>query len=103
MKLLALAVVCLWASPMVCTAAGIDPAPNPDNTVRDTLVKIENDWDEALVKRDVAAFSRCVSDDWILTTSEGALVSKSMAQADIRQGALRIESFRLEVAPRRCA
>ena len=49
-----------------------------------------------MMKRDVAAFSRCIADEWVLTTSDGSLVTKSIAQADLKEGALRIESFRLD-------
>jgi ketosteroid isomerase-like protein len=65
-------------------------------SIETTLIQIERDWGDALLKADVAAWSRCLGDDWILTTSDGMLVTKPMALADLKEGALRIESFQLD-------
>ena len=73
-----------------------EPAASNVSSVQDTLVQIEHQWGNAMVNGDVAAFSRCVADDWVLTTSDGSLVTKSIAQTDLREGALKIESFRLD-------
>jgi ketosteroid isomerase-like protein len=65
-------------------------------SVEDTLVQIEHDWGNALLKANVAAWSRYLGDDWVLTYSDGTLVTKPMALADLKEGALRIESFQLD-------
>lgn len=65
-------------------------------SVEDAVIQIEHDWGDALLKADVAAWSRCLGDDWVLTTSNGTLVTKPMALADLKEGALRIDSFRLD-------
>jgi len=57
---------------------------------------IEHEWGNALMMRDVAAFSRCLAEEWVLTFSDGSVVTKPMALADLKEGALRIESFRLD-------
>lgn len=49
-----------------------------------------------MVKADVAAFSRCVADEWVLTVSDGTRITKPMAQADLKENRLKIESFRLD-------
>lgn len=64
--------------------------------VKDILIQIEHQWGDAMVKGDVPAFSQCVADDWILTTSNGSRITKQIAQADLREGALMIESFQLD-------
>jgi ketosteroid isomerase-like protein len=66
------------------------------SSVKDTVIQIEHEWGDALIKADVAAFSRCIADDWILTYSDGTLVTKPMALADLKEGELKIESFRLD-------
>jgi ketosteroid isomerase-like protein len=66
------------------------------SSVEDTLIQIERDWGNALLKADVAAWSRYLGDDWVLTYSDGTLVTKPMALADLREGALKIESFQLD-------
>ena len=65
-------------------------------SVEDTLIQVEHDWGNALLKADVAAWSRFLGDDWVLTYSDGTLVNKPMALADLKEGALRIESFQLD-------
>ena len=65
-------------------------------SVENTLVQIEHDWGNALLKADVPAWSRYLGDDWVLTYSDGTLVTKPMALADLKEGALRIESFQLD-------
>jgi ketosteroid isomerase-like protein len=67
-----------------------------DAAVKDALVQVEHQWGDAMVKGDVAAFGRCIADDWILTWSDGSLVTKSMALADLKEGALKIESLRFD-------
>ncbi len=69
---------------------------DPGAELRDALVQVENEWGRALVERNVGAFSRCLADEWVLTTSGGSSVTKSMALADLASGALRIESFRID-------
>ena len=73
-----------------------DKAPHAATTdvtsVEDTIIQIEHDWGNVLLKRDVAAWSRCLGDDWVITYSDGTLVTKPMALADLKEGALRIES-----------
>ena len=80
--------------------SGADKAPHASGagskSVEDTLIQIEHDWGEALLKADVTAWSRFLGDDWVLTYSDGTLVTKAMALADLKEGALKIESFRLD-------
>jgi ketosteroid isomerase-like protein len=64
-------------------------------SVKDTLIQIEHVWGNAMVKGDVAGFNRCVADEWVLTTSDGRRITKTTAQADFKEGVLKIESFRL--------
>src|SRR5262245_51945542 len=41
------------------------PASGTDvKSVEDTLIQIEHEWGNALLKADVAAWSRCLGDDW---------------------------------------
>jgi ketosteroid isomerase-like protein len=96
MKLTVFSLTCLVAVRALCAEKETGPASNTVSSVKDTLIQIEHDWGNAMVKADVDAFSRCVAEDWVLTTSDGSFVTKSIAQADLREGALRIESFRLE-------
>jgi ketosteroid isomerase-like protein len=63
---------------------------------KDALIEVEHAWGNALLKKDVAGFSRCLADEWVLITSDGSRVTKAVALADLKSGALRIDSFRLD-------
>ena len=81
-------------------SSNVDKAHQASSTgikpVEDTLIQIEHEWGNALLQADVAAWSRYLGDDWVLTYSDGTLVTKPMALADLKEGALRIESFQLD-------
>lgn len=63
---------------------------------KDALIEVERAWGNALLKKDVAGFSRCLADEWVLITSDGSRVTKAVALADLKSGALKIDSFRLD-------
>ena len=95
-RILAFSLVASLASGWVCASRALSADQQADTAVQDTLVQIEHQWTDAAVKGDVAAFGRFIADDWILTYSDGSLVTKAMALADLKEGALRIESYRLD-------
>jgi ketosteroid isomerase-like protein len=92
----ALVAGCFCAGRAIWAQEGTLVRSNTESSVKDSLIQIEHDWGNALMRRDVAAFSRCIADDWVLTYSDGTLVTKPMALADLQEGALKIESFQLD-------
>src|SRR5215470_5453956 len=96
MRLSGLILICLLTARALCAQEGTSAAGDTLSSIKDTLIQIEHEWGDAMVKVDVAAFSRCVADDWVLTFSDGTMVTKPMAQADLKDGALRIESFQID-------
>jgi ketosteroid isomerase-like protein len=56
------------------------------------IKKLEQEWADALVKRDQVVIDRIESPDWMLTDAEGNLVSKAKVDADLKSGALVFES-----------
>jgi ketosteroid isomerase-like protein len=95
-QIVAFSLVASLASGWVCASRALSADQQTDTAVKDTLVQIEHQWTDAAVKGDVAAFGRFIADEWILTYSDGTLVTKPMALADVKEGALKIESFRLD-------
>ena len=71
------------------TGAAAQPAAG---NVEQTLMKMERDGLAALLKRDVASFGRLVSDDAVMTTPDGASQTKAQLLADLKSGALVMES-----------
>ena len=63
---------------------------------KNAVIAVEHAWGNALLKRDVAGLSRCLADEWALITSDGTRVTKAVALADLKSGALEIDSFRLD-------
>ena len=78
--------------------AGERKSPTRDavGSVRDALVQTEKEWGRALVETNVSALGRCLADEWLLTYSDGSIVTKPMALVDLSSGALRIESIRID-------
>ncbi|MDD5543025.1 MAG: nuclear transport factor 2 family protein [Acidobacteriia bacterium] len=96
MRLLVVILSGLVLAAALCTGEASSASSAVVNPVEETLIQIEHDWGNALLKADVAAWSRYLGDDWVLTYSDGTLVTKPMALADLKKGALKIESFQLD-------
>ncbi len=84
-----------------CTFGGrglaADEATGSTNkAAMNTLIQIEHDWADALVKGDVTTWSRCLAQDWIGTTPEGSIVTKAGAYADLKTGLVVRSLFRLD-------
>ena len=50
------------------------------------LIRLENGWNDAMVKRDVAFLDRILADDWMFGESDGTVTTKSMFLANIKSG-----------------
>jgi ketosteroid isomerase-like protein len=60
------------------------------------IKQLEQEWADALLKRDQAAIDRIRSADWVLTDPQGALIAKAQADADLKSGIVKFESFKLD-------
>jgi len=61
-------------------------APAKSASVEQELIKLENDWNNALVKRDVAALARIEADDHTYVDLEGTVVTKAEELANLKSG-----------------
>jgi ketosteroid isomerase-like protein len=61
-------------------------APAKSASVEQELIKLENDWNNAMVKRDVAALSRILADDWTIIDPDGTITTKTEFLADFKSG-----------------
>ena len=62
-------------------------APAKGASVEQELIKLENDWNNAMVKRDVAALSRIVTDDWTtIDPDDGTITTKAQSLANLKSG-----------------
>lgn len=60
------------------------------------IMRMEEEWTNALVKGDLAAIDRIVTSDWMLTTPTGQLLTKEQADADLKSGTLKFESVKTD-------
>ena len=64
----------------------------PTQDTEATLMKMERDAAAALMKRDVAGFGAIFADDATFTGPDGAVQTKAQLLADVKSGALVIQS-----------
>src|SRR5260370_39904403 len=60
------------------------------------IKQLEQEWADALPKRDQAAIDRITSADWELTDPEGRLLAKAQADADLKSGPVKFETYKLD-------
>ena len=87
MKRLMLIAAFLAAAVVAKPAASV----SPEQAIR----QIETDWAAALVKADLAAIDRIEAPDWQLTDPEGNVNMKADSDADLKSGALKLASFKI--------
>jgi ketosteroid isomerase-like protein len=87
MKGILAAVVLVLAVSCQAFAQAKPAAPAPSASVEKELIKLENDWNDAMVKRDMAALSRIVADDWtIIDPNDGSIMTKAQVLASLKSG-----------------
>ncbi len=57
-----------------------------DSTVEQALIKLENDWNDASVKRDVVVLGRILADDYIFTDPDGVMWTKAQNLEMLKSG-----------------
>lgn len=72
--------------------AAEEKAGNDEQTIK----QLEQEWADALMKRDQAAIDRITSADWVLTDPKGRLIAKAQADADLKSGTVKFESIKLD-------
>jgi ketosteroid isomerase-like protein len=54
--------------------------------VEQALIKLENDWNDASMKRDVAVLGRMLADDYIFTDPDGVMFTKAQNLEMLKSG-----------------
>ena len=68
--------------------------------VEQELRGLENQWQEALTRRDVAMLDRLMADDYVLTTVGGEVVNKARVLAEVKSANVTADVRNTEVAVR---
>jgi ketosteroid isomerase-like protein len=108
-RILALAVLVIAASPL---ASGQTPTPVPEKpatqekpsgqkmaasgNVEQELMQLEQKLTDALIKGDMATFGSHLADNVTFTDPGGMVNTKAQFEADVKSGALKIESSKIE-------
>jgi len=66
----------------------IIPSANAASAAEEELIKLETDWGNAQIKRDVAFLDRIIADDSVYTDEDGIVhTNKAEGLADLKSGA----------------
>ena len=76
---------------MVAPAAAQTPV-NPEQE----LIKLENDWSQASIKRDGASLQRFYGDEYLFTDADGVTSTKAKEIANLTSGMFRLTAYRFE-------
>ena len=87
MKKTLAAVVFVLAVSCQAFAQAKPAAPAANASVEKELIKLENDWNNAVVKRDVAALARLLADDYTgIDSEDGTIKTKAQGLAELKSG-----------------
>jgi len=75
--------------------AGISAAPGAAD-IKQTLIQLEHDWANAIVRRDTARIDQILADDFLTTLPDGQTNSKSDHLDEIRTEQYKVESMTLD-------
>jgi ketosteroid isomerase-like protein len=70
------------------------PGATADGAEEKALVQIEQDWAQAMEKSDIAAFEKFLAKEWTYD-SDGQVMNRAQALAEMKAGAFRLESVKL--------
>jgi hypothetical protein len=62
------------------------PAKPQSGSVEKELIKLENGWNDAWLKRDLAFLDKILSDDYLTTDFEGTVLTKAQALENLKSG-----------------
>jgi len=61
-------------------------AGTQSQSVEQELIKLENGWNDALIKQDWAFLDKLLADDYISTDSDGVVQTKAQSMAGLKSG-----------------
>jgi len=73
-----------------------DKSNKQSGNVEQSLMHIEQEMDDAVVKGDTSASERYLSDNCVITDPGGIVMDKTRSISDLKSGDLKIESSKLE-------
>jgi ketosteroid isomerase-like protein len=89
----ALVVIAVCAAPSMSARRSTGPE---QDAVKQELIKVENDWKQAVVKRDATTLRRLYADDYMSTDSEGMVWNKAEDVEIDTTGVSQITAYNLD-------
>jgi len=65
-------------------------------TPEQELLKLENDWSQASMKRDATALARFYADEYIFTDADGVVTNKAKELKNLTSGAFRLTAYKFD-------
>jgi ketosteroid isomerase-like protein len=69
------------------------PVAGQAASVEQTIMQLERDGGQALIKKDIATMGRILADDWVAIDYTGHTIAKTEALADLKSSASSIQSM----------
>lgn len=85
MKRIAIA-VCVGVLVFAAAFSAQTPVQPKAGSVEQEIIKLENGWNDAMVKRDLTFLDRILADDWMGGQSDGTVITKVELLANINSG-----------------
>ncbi len=79
------------------TSITLRNADEADDSLAAELAQVEHAFNHAMVSNDVAAISRCITDDWVLVTPEAGVIPRERILGVIGTGDLRHETMTKDI------
>jgi len=85
MKRIAIA-VCVVVLVLAVAVIAQTPAQLTSGSVEQELIRLENEWNDAWVNRNITIFDRVEADEYFMTSDEGNIITKAQDIADVKSG-----------------
>ena len=96
MKLILLVAVVAITSSSFAFGQPKDPSKKQSGNAEQTLMRIEQEMTDALIKGDASASERYLADTYTFTAPDGDVMDKARSIADLKSGDLKFESSILD-------
>jgi ketosteroid isomerase-like protein len=96
MKLIFVAVVVLTLTCSLASGQAKDSSKKQSGNVEQTLMRIEQELLDALLKNDVSANQKYLAETYVFTAPDGEVMDKARSIADLKSGDLKFESSKPE-------
>ncbi len=92
MKRILVIAVLLIAAAAPASAQTMDKKADQNSKAEQEVLKVNKEYDEAIVRQDAAFYDRILADDYVYTNSDGKLVDKAQEMARVKSGDTKFES-----------